>query len=1332
MKRSARPAPILSLRALSLIRRAAIALCAIPILALALALFAPLRPLHAEPAFITPPKHATRISLDEGLSQTTVTAILQARDGRIWFATGDGVNLFDGTSFQYLFRKLGNPNGLQSNSANALFQDKSGAIWVGTLGGGLSKFKEDGTHLASFSLTNESLPSNDIYDITQSPDGAIWVATGVGVARLLPGEPTFARIYSLPREATQTLLALPDGSILIGTATNGLIRLSPEERQTESFTRETSSLPGNAIAALLLDRAGRVWIGTQDGGPARFTPETNSIDTPFTLPDPDIEAIAEGFDGRLWFGSSSTGLFVWDPLTGALENHRANPAIYHRLASDRILSLAPDRTGRMWVGTYGSGAASLSQFADSFTSFKADPNGQDGPRSGVIRSLAEAPDSGVWVGTRDGLYRLDRATSRFRELPLRTAPTQASDVGALLAEPNGLLIAANPHGLMRYTPLTGAVPVTAPGASKAPLFTKDYIRLLMRDTQGRLWVGTVNGLVLLASDNSELARFSGAGGAGDLPSDRIRALYEAPDGTIWVGTSAGLSRYLPQTSSFETLSGPDILPEGDVRALLQIDPDTLLVATGGGLSRIDLPTRTARFILRNDGLPNETLFSLMPDAKGDVWITTNNGLARYSPGSGAIQSFYSRDGLPSNEFNFNAYARLTDGSIAVGGIDGVALFDPIRLSPNSLPPITSLRINPPQSAHQHRLTPPNSLDVTIGLRHFDDPKRNTLRWRLDPIDTQWSSANGPTHTITRDALPAGNYTLRYIAVSAGGAIAPEGQFTFRIAQSPFKSWYAYLAYCALLVLSLWAFATLRIAQISRRNEDLSAKISDQTRALEDANARLQNADIERARFYARTAHEIRTPLSLIKAPLQKILASPTLEPNERRLVQMIERAAKRMVQLIDEIASVAQEKSAIPSGQATVDLDRFFAPIIALYRDTAVSRGQSLIATHSGPATATFDIGAVETITHNLLSNAIRYAPEGTHIHLITTFNEAALTLRVANGGAGLTPPQIAHLTAYATDPTLPLATRGLELIGSAVLRAGGTLTVDPTRPDITITLPAFFTAEDPAATASRAARILIVEDNAELRDYLLTLTSAIAVPTAVGSLKAARRAVLRNNFELILCDVVLPDGSGFDFAQTVKTDPDTSHIGLVFLTALADAASRREGLNAWADGYITKPFEAEDLLTKLRIRLRAHDRLRAHLAVRALSDTPHIAPDSSPSIDVVPLDQRLLAQFQSYLEDNYADPEASLTEAAKHCAMSKRALQRKLETLYHKSFSALLIETRMAHASAHLRAGTSATETAERCGYSTLSSFSRQFKDHFGQSPRDFVKTLSQAHTTT
>jgi AraC-like DNA-binding protein len=127
------------------------------------------------------------------------------------------------------------------------------------------------------------------------------------------------------------------------------------------------------------------------------------------------------------------------------------------------------------------------------------------------------------------------------------------------------------------------------------------------------------------------------------------------------------------------------------------------------------------------------------------------------------------------------------------------------------------------------------------------------------------------------------------------------------------------------------------------------------------------------------------------------------------------------------------------------------------------------------------------------------------------------------------------------------------------------------------------------------------------------------------------------------------------------------------------------------------------------------------------LSDAPHDAPESPSNIDIVPLDQRLLAQFQSYLEENYAQPEASLTEAAKHCAMSKRALQRKLETLYQKSFSALLIDTRMAHACTLLRAGISATETAERCGYSTLSSFSRQFKDHFGQSPRDFTKPTTK-----
>lgn len=1268
------------------------------------------------PAIKTPPKNATRITLNDGLSQSTVTAVLQTTDGCIWLATGDGVSTFDGVAFKYLHRQFGNLNGLQNNYARALFQDASGAVWVGTLGGGLSKFNEDSTHIANFHTANETLPSDDVYAITQTADGAIWVATAAGVARLLPGETTFIRIYSIPREPAKALLALPDGALLIGTQSNGLIRLAPENRETQSFTAANSALPGNSVTALLQDRSGRVWIALEDGGKngglARYNPETNSISIPFTLPDSDIETIAEGFDGRVWFGSWSNGIFVWDPITGAVENYRASPAMPHRLASNTILSLAPDNTGRMWVGTYDAGAASLSQFRDRFISISADPTGNDGPRSGVIWALAEASDNGLWVGTKEGLYRLNRADNHLTEIPLQSN-TQIN-VRALVSDGDGVIVAVRPQGLLRYDPAREtATPLTAPDAPDIPILTDDFIRLLMRDTQGRLWVGTNDGLILLAPDNSQIARFAGTAIGGDLPSPRISALYEAPNGTIWVGTSEGIAHFLPDTKTFATLSGPHLLPDNDVRALFQIDQDTLLAATGGGLAVINLASMTARFVLRGEGLPNETLYSLLPDVQGDLWITTNNGLARYSPKTETITAFHARDGLPGNEFNFNASTRLRDGTLAVGGVDGFAMFDPTQLAPNPIAPLTSLRINSTEPTGN----PIRSLDVTIGLRHFDDPKSNVLRWRLDPIDTAWSEALGPTQKIVRDSLPAGDYALRFVAISASGAIAPEGSFPFSIAQSRYQSWYAYLAYATLALFGIWAFAHLRLAQISRRNRDLRSQVSEKTRALEDANTLLQGAAIERARFYARAAHEIRTPLSLIKAPLQKILISPALNPNDRRLLQMVERASKRMVQLIDEMAAVAQEKTAIPSGQATVDLAQLLAPILALYRDAAITNGQSLIVEFVGPSPVTLDVSAVEIIAHNLLSNAVRHAPGGSQITFTTRLEDANLTLRAVNDGPALPAAAVAKLKSYAASSALPPASRGLELIGAALHRVGGTLSLSATAPDITVTLPAYLNTEVPTP-ATRAARILIIEDDAELREYLVTLTSAIAAPTAVGSLKAARRAVLRGNFELVICDVLLPDGSGFDFAQSLKTTAETSHIALVFLTALADTVSYQEAHKSWADDYLTKPFDPDDLLQKLRIRLRAHDRLRAHLKARV--ETP---ANASPQNEIVPLDQRFLAAFQSYLDASFASRDASLQDAAKHCAMSKRALQRKLEGLFGKGFATLLKEARMEHANTLLRAGISVTETSERCGYATLSSFSRQFKEHFGQAPRAFAK---------
>ena len=1275
------------------------------------------------------PKKALQLTIDQGLSQSTVGSVYIAQDGRIWFATGDGISIHDGQGFDYLYRNAQSRDGLQGNYTRTLFEDRDGQIWVGTYGGGISVFGQDARFLFGFQKEHGEIPAIDIYDFAQDDQGAIWVASEAGTFRLTRG----ANGYALDMAGLPELLAhasarnvhvARSGQIYVATAEEGLLRFDPAANSLTQYTPETSDFPARAVHSLIELETGTLWIGTEDAGVVRFSPQEGRFDTPVMLPDPNIPALLQASDGRFWFGSDANGVFVYDPKNGAVENYRFREGQPFRLSSNSILALAEDGMGRIWIGTADGGASSVSVFRDSFETYYPDSAGILGPVSGVIWSIEDGTRGDLWIGTKRGLSRFWQSEHRFETIDLGDGP---KDVRAILRRGETLLLAVRDRGLVAFDPETLVLRDVTDAEGKN-LFDGVYIRLLVQARDGTLWVGTHSGVFHLDRDLNLLRHFKADGASGALPHARTRAIYEAADGTIWIGSSGGLSRYDPKTERFFTWSGPDFLPDDDVRAVFQATPTTVYAATQGGFSILDLARGTARFVQRQHGLPNETLYALLPDGKGAVWITTNNGLARFDLATEEIRVYRARDGLQGAEFNFNAHKVLADGRIVVGGINGFSMFDPEQITTNILPPRLvlyggdELRRNPPDG-RTASANAPETLSLKFGVHHYDEPGENRLRWRLEPVDRDWNVARGVSHPILRENLPAGDYTLRAVGLSPAGVESPELTLRFRVAPSPWVRWYALAGYGLLAALAVAALLSLRTAQVRKRNAELEAQVAEKTRELQASNAALQAAAQERANFYCRTAHEIRTPLSLIRAPLQNILQGKALSARDRHDAELIDRATQRLVQITDEMAAVSQGKAKIRSGQASVDIAAFLEPILTLYRESAETKGARLVTASLPRMAVTFDPAAAETILHNMLSNAVKNTPSGGTITFSCAVRAERLDLAIRNDGPGLPPAALLNLMDYATRDDLPPAQRGIELIGASVRAAGGSLEATAEEAALLVCLPAHSTGEEDRAKtpATGRERILVVEDDRDLREYLSELLSPLAEVQTVASLGAARRAVEGQIVHLVLCDVNLPDGCGLDFGKRLKEEIETSHIPLVFLTARSDEPSYLKGLDVWADDYLTKPFQPSELLAKIRIRLRAVTRMREYLVKQIARDFP--GAEDNPTLP--PADARFVERFQAFLDAQIGNPAASIEEAAAHCGASKRALQRKLDALYGQSFSTLLITARMARAAELIREGAKISEVAAVCGYTNHSGFSRAFRDVHGSSPTEFRKAI-------
>ncbi len=620
--------------------------CSTPPLALALAgsLMA-CGPLAAEaagsPDRISPRPRFERLSRQEGLSQNTVFAIEQDRQGFLWLGTKIGLNRYDGYGFRVYTHDSYDPASLADGFVRVLLEDRSGALWLGTSGGGLDRFDPvTGTfsHHRRDPEDPSSLAGDDVRAILEDSSGKIWVGTHRGgLQRFEP------RSAGVPAQRRPTFVHY---------------RHDPED---------ASSLPGDDVRAILEDRAGKLWIGTNGGGLARFdgggfTRYRHQGDDPGSLVEDRVRVICEDHSGKLWIGTNG-GLDRFEPSTGSFAHYRHDPGDPRSLSSDRVRSCHVDRSGRLWVGT----RAGLDLFdGGGFRHHRHDPDDPASLSDDAVYSIREDRSGGLWIGTyKGGLNRFEPGAESF--LHVRHDPRDPSGLGASqvtsLYEDSGrrLWVGTFGGGLDRVATdrvatdrvATDRLERSAGAASTGPGFAhyrhdardpgslaSDRVRCLLEDRSGRLWVGTYDsGLSYLDPASGRFVHYRhDPEDPSSLSQDDVRCLAEDRAAHLWVGTySGGLNRLDPARQTFTRFrhspENPGSLSHDSVRAILEDRSGNLWVGTDGGLDRVaaDRLRGAATFThFRHDSedprsLSHDSISTLHEDPLGRLWIGTYGG-----------------------------------------------------------------------------------------------------------------------------------------------------------------------------------------------------------------------------------------------------------------------------------------------------------------------------------------------------------------------------------------------------------------------------------------------------------------------------------------------------------------------------------------------------------------------------------------------------------------------------------------------------------------------------------------------------------------------------------
>ena len=811
-----------------------------------------------------------RYSLKQGLSQGTVTSLLQDRQGFVWIGTQDGLNQFDGYSFKIFSHDSENPKTLSSSFIDALYEDQEGNLWVGT-SLGLNRFDPETETFTRYKLAEEEreyIGSQFVKELYPGPDNKIWVATLGGLFLFDPMKSTSEHYYHLPNN--------PD------------------------------SIASSRVYSILLDNQNRFWIGTEQGldifddSTNSFTHFQSQASNGVSLGKVNVTSLAQDQNHNIWIGTYNSGLYKLEPRTGDLTSFRHNPNDLFSLSHNRVRSLYISPQGELWVGTR-EGINLYDPKDNKFFRYVHQPANQLSLSNNNIWSIAEDFSGGIWFGTSDGLNHFDPRVLQFGHNLKNTSDLNSLShkvVRSLFKSKKGILWVGVDNGLNKYDPVTQkythylhdpknehsighgmvmSILVDSKGRTWAGTYddglnlynnatdtfkhfrhdkndpnsiSSNRVYSIKEDSSGNLWIGTINGLNRFDPETGIFVRYQhDSKNAESISDNGIYSTLEDPSGYIWIATrNGGLNRLNPKTGVFNSFkhdpNNSSSISHDRLFALYMSSDGLIWVASKAGLNKFNPITGKFTTYNKKHGLANDTIYAVSGDSQGFIWVSTNRGLARFNQKTERFRNFDESFGVQSNEFNNGAFYKAADGELFFGGINGYNRFYPENVKDNLEPPklaITEFLLfnkNPGLSSEnadsplQRAITLTNNLSLThqdyvfsfeLSALHYSNPLLNQYAYKLEGFDTGWNYTDAKHRRVTYTNLPPGLFTFRFKASNADNIWSREDKrILLTVLPAPWKTWWAYTIYFITVSFLLSIFIRKKLQQLAMERKAAQA------------------------------------------------------------------------------------------------------------------------------------------------------------------------------------------------------------------------------------------------------------------------------------------------------------------------------------------------------------------------------------------------------------------------------------------------------------------------------------------------------------------------------
>ncbi len=1045
------------------------------------------------------------LSIDDGLSNSGISNIIQDSLGYIWVATSEGLNRYDGYTFKVYKNDPLNPTSIPDDNIADLAQDSNGIIWLGSSTRGLIRFDPKRESFEHIRLGGEGqslflLNGKSITCLFIDEQDVIWIGTReIGLVKYDPSTNTF-KSYSHNPEITNSIssnrifkiIEEDEDHLWISTTRTGLNRFDKKSETFEHFrySETKNSIPTDKLRSIYQDKNGLLWIGSTKGGLTKYDPKKGIFETyrhiednPNSLPSNEAYSITEDNQGRIWIGTWAQGLSIYDPTTEKFRNYRYNPSNLTSISGNIITMLFQDKLGKMWLGFDDAGLAYFDPQEQKFTRYQHNTQNSNSLSGSKVRSVFEDSDGSLWIGTiGTGLNKYDRAKDKFEVF--KNDPENPSSIAnntpwSIYEDVNNTVWVGTTNGLNKYDRKSNSFKRHLYNTQVSDNYRKNNILKVTGDQDGNLYLGTWGGG--LNKYNPKIGLWEEIPFEHDFEEGRnsnIKHVIVDKNNNLWAGILSGLAKYNIDTEEWTYFDADPINkglnPAANITAIFESKKGTIWIGTDEGLYEFN--GKSFKIISVGDELSSRGVAGIAEDVNGLLWISTSKGINSLDPQNYHIEQYFKEDGLQSDEFNEWAFAQ-TEDRIYFGGVNGLNEFSPqnfVEDVSSSKVVLTNFLIFNKEVKIEENM--PLNMSVSysqeISINYSDyifafgfsamdtrHPERIQYAYMLDGFDKDWIFTSAQDRKAVYTNVPQGSYTFKVKATNNNGVWNEDSTNIGVIIIPPWwNTWWAQLLFYSLLLLIFIILYKIRTAFFRKQKIALEAQVKEKTEEvalqnsqLEEQKKELEELNTSKDRLLSLMSHDVRTPLNSLKGLLFLFENTSLSKAELKNIASDVGNQVNHITSFLENLSRWAKNQLHGTKLDSTkFDLGGIIQECVNLLSTASKEKKILVHVDIQIDIIIHADEEKLKFVIRNLISNSIKFCQSGDKIEVKAVHEKEFVKITVEDAGTGIAPDQLDHifdthhLSLKGTSDEIGTGL-GLSVCKEYVSHFGGTIGVEST-----------------------------------------------------------------------------------------------------------------------------------------------------------------------------------------------------------------------------------------------------------------------------------------------